>query len=420
MFRDSARGRRMGRFCLRLGVVALVMSVAAACGGSNSGSDGSADAPSGPKLSGEPVKVMTVTSLNSQGPVFPMIKTTAETYEKWINAHGGINGRPLQVISCDDQGQPTQASACARKAVEEKVVAAVGSYSFFGDAIVPILADAEIPWFGTCCAATPQELTNPVSFPVGSSLMYAVGFVQRAHEDGCKMIKAVVIDGAQPYIEPMENAMKAYGMEFEEPPIILPQTSQDNSPYVARATKDSDCIVMVVSETLWKPWFAAFKASGAKQVMYGPQGNLDATSIKGFEDVAEGSVVAGSFPDLATAPWKDYREALKTYKAPDDQDYNSLGGMGTWAGYTAFTQIASKVTDLNAASFLDAASKTTDLNLNGMVPPIDFTKQWADGLKGYERLFNRSVYFSVVKDGKVQPLTTEPVDVTDLALGNAP
>ena len=177
---------------------------------------------------------------------------------------------------------------------------------------------------------------------------------------------------------------------------------------------------MVVSETPWKPWFAAFKASGAKQVMYGPQGNLDATSIKGFEDVAEGSVVAGSFPDLATTPWKDYREALKTYKAPDDQDYNSLGGMGAWAGYTAFTQIASKVTDLNAASFLDAASKTTDLNLNGMLPPIDFTKPWTDGLKGYERLFNRSVYFSVVKNGKVQPLTTEPVDVTDLALGNAP
>lgn len=419
MFRDNARGRPTRRFCLHLGVVVLVMAVTAACGGSVADS-GASDVPAGPKLSGDPVKVMTMTSLNSQGPVFPMIKTTAETYGKWINANGGIDGRPLEVIICDDQGQPTQASACARKAVEEQVVAVVGSYSFFGDAIVPILADADIPWFGTCCAGTPEELTSPVSFPVGSSLMYAVGFIQRAHEDGCEAINAVVIDGAQPYIEPMENAMKAYGMEFVQPPIILPQTSQDDAPYVAEATKDSDCLVMVVSESLWKPWFAAYKAAGADQRMYGPQGNLDATSIKGFEDVAEGSVVAGSFPDLATDPWTDFRDALETYDAPDDQDYNSLGGMGTWAGYTAFTKIASQVPDLTAASFLDAASKTTDLDLDGMVPPLDFTAPWSEGLAGYERLFNRSVYFSEVKGGKVVPLTTEPVDVSDLALGIAP
>ncbi|MCD9197702.1 ABC transporter substrate-binding protein [Aeromicrobium wangtongii] len=418
MFRNSARGGRTKRFCLRLGVIAIAVSVIAACSGSDSGGDSNDS--DGPKLSGEPVKVMTITSLNSQGPVYPMIKTTAEAYEKWINSNGGINGRPLETVICDDQGQATQASACARKAVEENVVAAVGSYSFFGDAIVPILEDAGISWFGTCCAATPLELTSDVSFPVGSSLMYAVGFIQRAHEDGCKDINAVVIDGAQSYIEPMENAMKAYGMAFKQDPIILPQTSQDDGPYVARATKDSDCIVMVVSESLWKPWFAAYKAAGAKQRLYGPQGNLDAVSIKGFEDVAEGSIIAGSYPDIAAEPWADFREALDEADAPDDQDFNSLGGLGTWAGYSGFTQIASNLTDLNAKSFMEAAAATTNLDLKGMVPPIDFTKPWTDGLKGYERLFNRSVYFSEVKDGKIVPLTTEPANVSDLALGIAP
>jgi len=36
---------------------------------------------------------------------------------KWINAHGGINKHSSPVTVCDDQGQPTQASACARPAV---------------------------------------------------------------------------------------------------------------------------------------------------------------------------------------------------------------------------------------------------------------------------------------------------------------
>lgn len=430
--RGAARWRRCMRVAIAGASALLVLLAGCSSSGSkapassstggapSSGTSATGSASSGGGATGSPIKVMTITSINSQGPVFPMIGETAQIFAKAVAAKGGINGHPLQVDVCDDQGQPTQASACARKAVQEHDVAVVGSYSFFGDNIVPILAAAKIPWFGTCCAGTPQELTSTDSFPVGSSLMYAVGFVQRAISDGCKHISAVVIDGAQPYIEPMQNAMKAAGRSFVGKPIILPQTSQDDSSFVAQATKGADCILMVVSETLWKPWFAAYRAAGATARLYGPQGNLDAVSIKGFEDVANGSVIAGSFPDISTAPWADYRAALMTYNAPTTYDYNSLGGLGTWAGYTAFQQIVSKVAGpITANAFLKAASTTTDLNLNGMVPPIDFTKPWMSGLQGYQRLFNRSVYFSTVKNGKVVPLSTTPVDVSNLALGKA-
>ena len=161
---------------------------------------------------------------------------------------------------------------------------------------VPILKAASIAWFGTCCAATPDELTYSNSFPLGSSLMYAVGLVQRAVQDGCKKLSSVVINGAQPYIEPMDNALKALGKSWVRPPIILPQTSTDDSSYVAQATSGSDCIVMIVSETLWKPWFAAYQAAGATQRLYGPQGNLDSVSIQGFQSIANGDVIAGRSP----------------------------------------------------------------------------------------------------------------------------
>ena len=29
-----------------------------------------------------------------------------------------------------------------------------------------------------------------------------------------------------------------------------------------------------------------------------------------------------------------------------------------------------------------------------MVPVLDFTQEWTDGLEGYQRLFNRSVVYS--------------------------
>ncbi|MGZ4806751.1 MAG: hypothetical protein ACXV5U_10230, partial [Ilumatobacteraceae bacterium] len=91
------------------------------------------------------------------------------------------------------------------------------------------------------------------------------------------------------------------------------------------------------------------------------------------------------------------------------------------AAFVAFTQIAETISGtIDAASFYDAASKTSKLDLKGMVPVLDFTKEWTDGLKGYQRLFNRSVVFSKLDHGKVVPLTTDFQDVSKLAMGIAP
>jgi ABC-type branched-subunit amino acid transport system substrate-binding protein len=256
---------------------------------------------------------------------------------------------------------------------------------------------------------------------VGSGPLYATGFTERAIQDGCKTINAVIIDGAQPYIPLMEGAMKAAHRSFAKKPIILPATSQDYSPQVAQATSGgADCVLMVVSEGPYKAWMGPWAQSGTKARMYGPQGNLDATSIQGNEQAAEGSVIAGSYPDLSTAPWKNFRSAIDTYKANPDYDYNSLAGMGTWSGYEAFKRVieASVKGDVTAKAFMDAAAKTSSLDMSGMVPTIDFTKEWTAN-PPYRRLFNRSVVFSQVKDGKIVPLTTKFEDVSDAALGKS-
>lgn len=418
---EHRRGRSWTRV---LAAAALASALAlAACGGDDGGGGGGGDSGGGDKgLSGDPIKAMTVASINTEGPPFPMIHETAEIYAKWVNDNGGIKGRPLEVITCDDRGVAPGAEDCARKAVQEKVTAVVGSYTFMADSIVPILEQSNIAWFGTCCAGTPQELTSKASFPVGSSLMYAAGFAKKAVDDGCQKINGVVIDGAQPYIPIMEGALESQGAKFNKKPTILPPTSQDYSPQVAEAISGgADCVLMVVSEGPYTAWMGAWAQADTNVRMYGPQGNLDSVSIKGNEEAAEGSIIAGSYPDLATEPWKDYRAALEKYEANDEYEYNSLGGMGTWAGYTAFRKVIEDEISgdtVDGKAFMDAASKTTNLDTGGMVPPLDFTKEWSDN-PDYKRLFNRSVVFSQVKDGKVQPLTTEFEDMTDVALGKS-
>ena len=408
-------------------LLAVLALVAAACGGSDdtdedtsdgesTGTEETAEAPTG-----EPLKVMTVTTLNAAGPTYENIANTAEAYAQYINARGGIGGRPLEVTVCDEQFDPAVATTCARQAVDEEMVAVVGSFTFFAESIVPVIAESDIAWFGPCCPITPSELTSPHSFPIGNQPMYAVGAVKRAVEDGCQAINTVIIDGAQIFIPPMENAITALGQSFGEV-VILPPTAQDYSAEVAQAvSSDADCVIVIVGETPYITWNTAWTQSGTEARQYGPQGNLNEVSAAGNEESTDGDIIAGMYPDISTAPWDEFRKALDEGGYDTTElDYNSLGGMGTWAAFVGFAQIAETIDgEITASSFFEAASNTSNLDLGGMVPVLDFTQEWTDGLEGYQRLFNRSVVYSTLENGKVVPLTTEFEDVGALATGDA-
>lgn len=387
-------------------------------GSDGDGSDGddSAEAPTG-----DPIKVMTVTTLNASGPTYQNIANTAEVYAEYINARGGIAGRPLEVTVCDELFDPAVATTCAREAVEEGMVSIVGSFTFFAESIVPVIAESDITWFGPCCPITPSELTSKHSFPIGNQPMYAVGAVKKAVDDGCESINTVIIDGAQIFIPPMENAISALGQSFGET-VILPPTAQDYSSEVAQAlSNDADCVITIISETSFITWNTAWTQSGTEAVQYGPQGNLNEVSAAGNEEATDGDIVVGMYPDISTDPWSEYRLALDEGGYDTSElDYNSLGGMGTWAAFVGFTQIAETIDgEITAESFFEAASNTSELDLGGMVPTLDFTQEWTDGLEGYQRLFNRSVVYSTLENGKIVPLTTDFEDVGALATGDA-
>jgi hypothetical protein len=251
--------------------------------------------------------------------------------------------------------------------------------------------------------------------------MYAVGAVKHAIEvDKCEKLNAVIIDGGQVFIPPMENAMKAYGKKFGEI-VIISGVAQDYSAEVAKATAGVDCVATVISETPYITWNTAWTQSGTTARQYGPQGNLNEVSAKGNEESTDGDVIAGMYPDISTDAWSEFRLALDEAGLDTTTvDYNSLGGMGTWAAYVGFKMIAETISgEITATSFFEAASNTSSLDLGGMVPVLDFTKEWTDGLAGYNRLFNRNVIYSVLEKGKVKPLTTDFVDVSDLAMGKA-
>lgn len=405
--------------------------VFAACGGSDSSSSSSeattAEETGGSEASeetatGEPIVTWTYTDVNTEGPQYKNIEETERVYQEWINSHGGIAGRPLEAHFCDAHGTPTAVAACGREAVAGGAVAVVGNFTFTGDAIIPILEKGKTAQWGNCCAIAPTELTSEVSFPMGNQPLYSVGLVKKAVEDGCKHINGVIIEGAEAFIPLMENAAKAEGVKIEKF-VTLPATAQDYSPQVAEATSGgADCLVMIVSETPYIAWMPAFAQSGSEAKMYGPQGNFNENAVKGFEEVVEGDVDAGMYPDISTPAWSEYREALDKFEADSAQDYNSLGGMGTWAAYEGFKQVVESMSGkIDNETFLKAAA-TAKIDLPGMVPPLDMAENWGKtgGPEGFERLVNRCVVFSEFKEGKLVPSSTEFTDVSEIAGGTQP
>jgi ABC-type branched-subunit amino acid transport system substrate-binding protein len=415
---------------------ALVLS---ACGGSSSssssgsettseaepsseGEGASADASAESEPKGEPLVTWTYTDVNTEGPQYKNIEETARVYQEWINAHGGIAGHPLDEHFCDAKGTSTGVAACGREAQEGHAIATVGSYTITGDAIVPILEKAGIAQFGNCCAVAPSELTSEISFPMGSQPLYAAGLVKRAVDDGCKNINGVIIEGAESFEPLMENAATKLGTKIGKF-VNLPPTAQDYSAQVAEALSGgAECLVMIVSETPYIAWMPAFAQSGTEAKMYGPQGNFNENAVKGFESVVEGDIVAGMFPDISLPAWANFREALKTYDADESQDYNSLGGLGTWAAYEGFKQIVETMKGpINNETFLETV-KTAKVELPGMVPPIDFAEPWGSdgGPEEFARLFNRCVVYSEFKEGKLVAASTSFEDVSELAGGTKP
>ncbi|WP_035587379.1 branched-chain amino acid ABC transporter substrate-binding protein [Hippea jasoniae] len=48
---------------------------------------------------------------------------------KQVNAKGGVLGKKLEVVTCDDEGKAVKAAICARKLVDAGVIAVIGSYT---------------------------------------------------------------------------------------------------------------------------------------------------------------------------------------------------------------------------------------------------------------------------------------------------
>ena len=136
-------------FLAAAGVVA-VAGVLTACGGSSS---------TAAAASGDTIKVGVMGPLSGNVSVYGQAVVNGATlYLKQVNANGGINGKQIEILTEDEQGDATQAVNCFTKMVDEGMTALIGDVTTTPTlAVVAESADYNMPM--VTASATAEAVT---------------------------------------------------------------------------------------------------------------------------------------------------------------------------------------------------------------------------------------------------------------------
>lgn len=133
----------------------------------------------------------------SGGPVpQPGTDTGVKAALSYINGEfGGINGHPLEVVSCDTDTTPERAQSCANTFVEKKVVAVMDGYNLSSSAALPALTAAQIPLVGMIPfdSVTGSKAENRVFFAAPQA-SFLIGALQAFKAAGKTSVTLALVD----------------------------------------------------------------------------------------------------------------------------------------------------------------------------------------------------------------------------------
>src|SRR4051794_955734 len=320
-------------------VVALLLGLAA-CGGGGGGSDkkGSSGLPTqdpNVKFTGDPVTVMTMSTYDTDTLNAKVVLDIAQGAVVQINNAGGIGGHELKLITCNDSADPNKAADCARQAVDQGVAAMVGGFTANGDAIMPILEEAGIPWFAPPGISS-AELSSKDSYPITSGVLGLAGLGQMAAEDGCDKVASVNYD------LPSAGAISqlvdlGLGSQGHEPSALIkvPPTTTDFST-IAQETSDYDCAVVGTPPQPFLGIAASGAQLGSETTYYVVPGGLTDSVAENGGGGGGGGKTLSHFPGPAHPHWADALKYSGPGADPATEDNGGLSGLyfqNTWVAF---------------------------------------------------------------------------------------
>ncbi len=392
---------------------------ASACGGP-------ADAATG---SGE-LTVMTWAPSGTGSADRPGMTALAEAIGRDLNVKGGLNGRQLRVITCNEHNTSDGARACAQQAVDAKAIAVLGSYSQYGDDFMPVLERAGIPLIGGYGLSQP-EFSSPLSYPVGGGMPALIGGSGRQLvEAGCKAVALIRPDtpAGDNLLGYLGNALKPAGIKLLD--VKAPEKSSDYSPVVRKAIgadQAGNCVTSALGAEPTGNLLDAFRRTGAKNTRIASvigsvqQSVVDSTGGDGGP--LSGAFVTGWYPPESARIWDGLRAVIRADTAGRHIDAADPGVQTTWVAYEVFKQVSERlagagqpVTSKAVTTLLDGG-EPIDV---GLTPPLNWATTNMLPSTESPRLVNTWVTFQVVKGGQMVLQRPGFVDVRWVLTGGRP
>lgn len=355
----------------------------------------------------------------------PGMLAMAQAFESYVNDTGGLDGRKLKVLTCNERNDSVAVSACAQRAADSHAVAVVGSYSQQGSAFTTALASNDIPYLGGF-GITQEEFESPLSYPVNGGLPALLAGSGRQLSAACKKVALVRPDTITGDQFPMflDQGLKSAGRGAARD-VRAKDDATDYTGVAQQAVgdnKSSSCVSVVLGDHT-STFFDSLRRLGDKppkvrlsSVIGSVQQSLvDATG--GAGSPLENALVTDWYPPASDAKWNQMKSVITKYAFSDDRiDVADPGVQTTWIAYTAFAKVIKamgKGTAINAVTVQRALNHTTGLSTGGLTPDLGWSDTDVLDIPDHARLADSKVTYQVVRQGRLTQQGTGFVDVAD-------
>jgi branched-chain amino acid transport system substrate-binding protein len=311
-----------------------------------------------------------------------------------------IGGKKVkfELVSEDDEANPTKATTVAQKLADAKVAAVIGHFN--SGASIPaskIYSDAGIPQIS-------PSSTNPKYTEQGFKTTFRV--VAHDGQQGptlarfaAKTLQAksvAIIDDSTAYGQGLADNFEATAKSLGIKVLAREHTTDKDTDFKAILTKikgkKPDLIMFGGIDPQAAPMIKQMKDLGIKAKFIGGDGMQTPNFIKLAGDAADGAMA--SIPGLPKDQMPGGKTFLEKYKAKFNQDVELFAPMG-YDAVMVFIDAMKRAGSADPAKFLPEVGKTS---YDGVIGPIAFDE------KG--DLKNGPITIYVVKGGVWEPLET--------------
>jgi hypothetical protein len=385
----------------------------------------------------DPVTVMIWAPENTKATNMPEMPAMAKAYARWVNDNGGIHGRKLKVLTCNERNDPSEAARCARRAADENVVAVVGSYSQFGRYFISALEGSGIPYIGGY-GLTQEEFDSPYSYPVNGGQAALLAGNGRQLASVCRRVSLVRPDTiAGDELPELLDAGLTAGKRRAATDVRAPEDAGDYLRQARTALNGvgaenalggaaqgaelpDSCVTAALGERTGT-FFDSFrrlqedhpKVRIASVLGSVRQSLVDSTG--GRESPLEGAYATGWYPAADDPRWAPMKKVIKDYAFEDARiDAEDPGTQTTWIAYTVLRSVLNslKADDISARSIRRVLDNGHTVGTGGLTPELRWGFKDALSIHGYPRMVNADVTYQVVRDGRLVAVRKGFVDVS--------